>query len=47
MEGPCAAGFFCQEGSSDATPQGSNFTWTPLADCLWGESCAGPCPAGM
>ncbi|XP_028563977.2 uncharacterized protein LOC114585457 [Podarcis muralis] len=47
VEGRCAAGFFCQEGSSDATPQGHNFTWSPLADCLWGQVCAGPCPAGF
>ncbi|XP_042328221.1 uncharacterized protein LOC121933064 [Sceloporus undulatus] len=47
MEGRCAAGFFCQEGSSDATPQGHNYTWSPLADCLWGQVCAGLCPAGF
>ncbi|KAJ7305007.1 hypothetical protein JRQ81_010764, partial [Phrynocephalus forsythii] len=46
IEGRCASGFFCQEGSSDATPQGHNFTWKLLADCLWGQECAGPCPAG-
>ncbi|XP_053125640.1 multiple epidermal growth factor-like domains protein 6 isoform X2 [Hemicordylus capensis] len=47
MEGKCAAGYFCQEGSSNATPQGYNFTWSPLAECLWGQACAGMCPAGF
>ncbi|XP_060107672.1 uncharacterized protein LOC132580697 [Heteronotia binoei] len=47
MEGKCAAGYFCQEGSSDATPQGRNFTWFPLAECFWGQECAGICPAGF
>ncbi|XP_062816991.1 zonadhesin isoform X2 [Anolis carolinensis] len=47
MKGNCTAGFFCQEGSPDPTPQGHNYTWSPLADCPWGQVCAGPCPAGF
>ncbi|KYO38996.1 hypothetical protein Y1Q_0022586 [Alligator mississippiensis] len=47
LEGKCAAGYFCQARSFESTPQGHDFPWSSLAECPWGQVCAGLCPAGF
>ncbi len=43
----CSAGYFCQAGSDEYTPEGVAPTNNPMLNpCPNGEECAGPCPAG-
>ncbi|XP_072885876.1 uncharacterized protein [Hemitrygon akajei] len=48
IQGNCAAGYFCLAGSFNFTPPGilpnASADYNP---CKWGQSCAGPCPAGF
>lgn len=48
IQGLCAAGYFCLAGSYNFTPHGvlPNAA-TNNNPCIWGQVCAGPCPAGI
>ncbi|XP_025037213.2 uncharacterized protein LOC102455781 [Pelodiscus sinensis] len=47
LEGKCAAGYFCQAGSSESTPQDDDVPWSSLTECRSGQMHAGLCPAGF